>query len=126
MHNGSGSSVCITSKILLSYFNFALHLEVNSATGKDTTPATDNNALEDVANSFQQLRRDTKGAMASGGGHPPPLHVDGGLPNKGGTLPKSRIRPAWHHQSPDPEAQLLPGPHKGASSSRVNSPRQQW
>jgi hypothetical protein len=56
------------SNILSSYSNFALDPKVNSAAAKDTMPAKDNRAMEDIADSFQELCRDIKSAMANGGG----------------------------------------------------------
>jgi hypothetical protein len=78
------------SNVLSSYFNFAPGPEVNSIPAKDTMPAKDDRALEDIADSFQQLCRDIKSAIVNGDGHPllltdsnpPLLHVDRGLPNK--------------------------------------------
>jgi hypothetical protein len=126
------------SNILLSYFNFVHDPEVDSAAAKDIMPvkdnakhtmsAKDNRALEDIANSFQQLCLDIKSAsMVNGDGQsladsPPPQH--GGLPNKGTSVQKSKASQTW--RQPGPSAALLsPRPHKSASSSRANSSRQQ-
>jgi hypothetical protein len=55
------------SNILSSYFIFALNPKVNSASAKGTMLAKDDIAIEDITDSFQQLFRDIKSAIANNG-----------------------------------------------------------
>jgi hypothetical protein len=58
------------SNILSCYFNFALDPDVKSYAMKDTMPKKGDKSLEDIIESFKQLYRDIKGAMANGDGRP--------------------------------------------------------